>query len=85
MEQLLCSCSQEVSLYFLTGRAERVLKAVSAPDFAPLNTEGAALPIFSAKNQTLEYFTVYGAVDNDARLLISALYKVHTHIFDPSG
>lgn len=49
MEQVLPSYGQEVPCYFLTGRAARAWKTVSAPDFTPLNTEGATLPIFSVK------------------------------------
>lgn len=51
MEQVLSNHGQKVPCYFLTGRVERVLKAVSAPDLTPLNTEGATLPIFSVKEE----------------------------------
>lgn len=47
-EQLVSGPVRDVS-YFLTGGAERELKAVSAPDLAPLNTDGAAFPIFSTR------------------------------------
>lgn len=60
MEQVLSHDSQDVPCcYFLIGRAERVLKTVSAPDLTPLNTEGATLPIFSVKGdkQQSEYFS----------------------------
>lgn len=39
------------SCYFLTGPAERVLNAVSAPDRALLNTDGATLPDFSVEEE----------------------------------
>ncbi len=59
MEQVLSHHGQEASCYFLTGRAERVFKTVSAPDLIPLNTDGAALPIFSVEEekQQSEYFS----------------------------
>lgn len=47
MECVLSNRGWEVGCYFLIGRDERVVKTVSAPDLAPLNTEGAVLPIFS--------------------------------------
>lgn len=50
MEQVWFSHGQVFS-YFLIGWPERVLNAVSAPDLALLNTEGATLPIFSVKNR----------------------------------
>lgn len=59
VEQVLSNHGQEFC-YFLIGLAERALKAVSAPDLTPLNTEGAVLPIFSAegREKQSEYFTV---------------------------
>lgn len=49
MEQLLSIPGQEVHCYFRIGWAERVFSTVSPPDLALLNTDGAALPTFSAK------------------------------------
>ncbi len=59
LEQVLSNHSQEVPCYFLSGRTECVFKTVSPPDLKPLNTDGAALPIFSVEKekQQAEYFT----------------------------
>lgn len=45
--EVVSNLGQDVLCYFLIGRAERAFKTVSVPDLAPLNTEGAGLPVFS--------------------------------------
>lgn len=72
MGHVLSNHGQEVPCYFLVGRAERVFKTVSAPDRVPLNTEGAALPVFSVKKekQQPEYFTFNEAVSKTGYVIL---------------
>lgn len=77
---MLSTPGQEVPSYFLIGRVERVFKTVSAPDLIPLNTDGAALPIFSAEEeqQEPEYFKINEAVE-DALCNIEDMRFITTH------
>lgn len=80
VEQVLSHHGREVSCYFLIGLAERALKTVSPPDLAPLNTEGATLPTFSAEQekQQSEYFTLNEAERRGhLRLQICSLETVY--------
>lgn len=80
MEHVLSNHGQEVPCYFLIGRDERVFKTVSAPDLAPLNTEGAVLPIFSVKKekQQPEYFTFNEVVNKMGPNIVDMNFIKHT-------
>lgn len=55
-----------------------MFKAVSASDFAPLNTDGAALPIFSvrAQKQQSERFTLHETVSEKMHMT----ERINTHL-----